>query len=132
VSKQRKDAVTKTTSTSPGAVALTIDYSNGAQKSFAVISCPQEELDILGVLRAAGLIKPGLVFKFTVTLKSDRLGRQRGFIASIDGVKAGQTNQWQLWINDRFVGAELITKGQFGAGTSVHPGDVLVLKLAGQ
>ena len=85
------------------------------------------------VLRAAGKIKPGLVFKFTVTLVSDRLGRQRGFVASIDGVKADQKNQkWLLWINDRFVGDELATKGQFGIGTAVHSGDVLMFKLVGQ
>jgi hypothetical protein len=133
VSEQQNDAATDTTATSLGAVALTIDYSNGAQKSFAVIpSTPG--LDVLEVLRAAGSINPGLVFEFKVTLKSDRAGRQRGFIASIDGVKADQAHQkWLLWINDRFVGNELATTGQFGAGTEVNRGDVLAFKLvAGQ
>src|SRR5712692_8134782 len=98
MSEQQSDAATNT-STSPGAVALTIDYSNGAQKSFAVIPWTQE-IDVLEVLRTAGSINPGLVFEFNVTLQSDRAGRKRGFIASIDGVKADQTNQkWLLWIN---------------------------------
>lgn len=132
MSKQKNDA--DNVSTSPGAVALTIDYSNGAQKSFTVIPWMQET-DVFGVLGAAGSINPGLVFEFSVTLQSDRSGRQRGFIASIDGVEADQTKnqKWLLWINDRFVGNELATKGEFGVGTQVEKGDRLVLKLvAGQ
>ena len=129
MSKEQNDAVTDMTSTSPGAVALTIDYGNGAHKSFAVIPW-KEGIDVLDVLRTARSIEPGLVFEFSVTLPSDRAGRQRGFIASIDGVKADQTNQkWLVWINDRLVGNELATAGEFGAGTSVNRADVLALKL---
>ena len=72
------------------------------------------------------------MFEFEVTLDSDRASRQRGFIASIDGVKADQTNQkWLLWINDRFVGNELATALEHGriVGTQVNTGDVLAFKL---
>jgi hypothetical protein len=128
MSDQQND-VAATTGASPGAVALTVDYSNGAQKLFAVIPLTQDT-DVLDVLRAAGSIQPGLVFEFNVTLPSDRAGRQKGFIASIDSVKADQTNQkWLLWINDRFVGNELTTNGEFLVGTQVKKGDVLVIKL---
>ena len=134
MSEQQNDAATDTTTTSPGAVALTINYSNGVQKSFAVIPWTPGLVvsDVLGVLRAAGSINPRLMFEFEVTLDSDRASRQRGFIASIDGVKADQTNQkWLLWINDRFVGNELATALEHGriVGTQVNTGDVLAFKL---
>lgn len=93
--KLRKTLAAKKTSTASGAASLTIDYSNGVRKSFVGIPCT-EETDVLEVLQAAGAIKPGLVFKFTVTLVSDRVGRKRGFISLIDGVKADQKNQIPL------------------------------------
>ena len=127
-----KTAVAKTASKPAGTVALTIDYSNGARKSFAGIPS-LKDMDALDVLKATGSIRPGLEFEFKVTLISDRVGRQRGFLASIDGVKADQKNhKWLLWINDRFVGGELATNGQFGPGTAVQSGDVLLLKLVTQ
>src|SRR5262249_2718316 len=114
-----------------GAVALTIDYSNGAQKSFAFIPW-RPDMDVLDVLRAAGSIQPGLVFEFHVTLASDRTGRARGFIASLDGIKADQTEHQLLrWINDHFFGNELSTNSQLAAGTAVNNGDVVLLKLVG-
>jgi len=115
--------------TGSGAVALTIDYSNGAQKSFKFIPW-RPEMDFLEVLKSANSINPGLTFEFHATLPSDRAGRARGFIASLDGMKADQTSRkWLLWINDTFIGNELATRGQFGAGTEVNQGDVVLLKL---
>lgn len=132
MSKRKAAAAAATASATPGSVALTIDYSNGAHKSFAAVPGPPDT-DVLAVLKAAGSIKPGLKFTFTVTLVSDRVGRQRGFIGEIDGVKADQKNhKWLLWINDRFAGDELATTARLGAGTAVHAGDVLVLKLVAQ
>ena len=129
MSEQHHDAATSTPTPAAGAVALTVDYSNGVHKSFAIIPWTPD-LDGLAVLRAAGSIPPGLVFEFKVTLLSDRAGRQRGFIAAIDGVKADQTHQkWLLWINDRFIGNELMTTTELGVGTQINPGDVLTWKL---
>jgi len=127
--KQRKTVAAKKASSTSGTASLTIDFSNGVQKSFAGIPCAPGT-DVLKVLQAAASIKPGLVFKFTVTLQSDRVGRKRGFISSIDGVKADSKNQeWLLWVNDRQVGNELATNGQFGPGTAVQSGDLLLFKL---
>ena len=81
---------------------LIINFGNGDQKRFADIPWTPE-MSVLDVLEAAGQISPGLVFEFTVTLDSDRAGRQRGVIASIDGVKADEANQkWLVRINERF------------------------------
>src|SRR5215471_10951251 len=112
MSEPTHGAATGTTNDALGAVTLTVDYSNGAIRSFAGLPWAQGT-DVLGVLRAAGSKNPKLIFEFTVTLQSDRAGRQRGFIASIDGVKADQINQkWLLWVNDRFIGNELASRGQ--------------------
>ena len=127
--KKQKTVAPKKATSSTGAVSLTIDFSNGVQKSIACVPC-EDDTDVLAVLQAAASIEPGLEFKFTVTLVSDRVGRKRGFISSIDGVKADPKNQkWLLWINDRQVGNELATNGQFGPGTSVQTGDAVLLKL---
>jgi hypothetical protein len=127
--KKRKATATKKAAAASGSASLTIDYSNGVQKSFAGIAC-SEDTDVLAILQVAESTKPGLAFKFTVTLVSDRVGRKRGFISSIDGVKADPKNQkWLLWINDRLIGNELATNGQFGPGTTVHSGDALLFKL---
>jgi hypothetical protein len=115
-------------------VTLIIDYGNGAQKSFASIPWRQG-MDVLEVLGAAESINPGLAFEFSVTLESDRAGRQRGFIASIDGVEADQTNQeWLIRIHDRFEGSTLATAGAFGrADPQIDAGDVIELRrTAGQ
>ena len=130
--KQQKTAAAKKASASSGTVSLSIDYSNGVQKSFAGIPCAKDA-DIFNVLQAAASNKPGLVFNFKVTLASDRVGRKRGFISLIDGVKADQKNQkWLLWINERLIGNELVTNGEFGPGTAVQTGDALLFKLMGQ
>ena len=127
---EQQDEASDVTSTSPETVSLTIDYGNGAQKSFAAIPLSQEMV-LLQVLEAAGSIKPGVEFEFNVTLDSDRSGRQRGFIASIDGVEADQTNQqWVPWINERPEDNELATTGDFSPGyPQVAAGDVVSLKL---
>jgi hypothetical protein len=131
VSEQTTAGTSQTARALLGAVALTIDYSNGVQKSFAFLPW-KPDMDVLDVLRAAESRKPGLGFEFHVTLVSDRAGRARGFMASIDGIQADQTNhKWLLWINDHFFGHEWFTQGQFGPGTGVNNGDVVFLKLVG-
>ena len=50
-------------------VALTIDYSNGAQKHFANIPW-KKDLTILGAIQASGGIPPGAGVRFG----SDRIG----------------------------------------------------------
>ena len=126
---------TEATSASPETVVLTIDYGNGAQKRFADIHCPQR-MDVLEVLRAAGSINPGLVFEFN-ELGSDRSGRQRGIIASIDGEKADEPNQkWLIRISGRFEGDEIsvTTVGALSpANPEVNAGDVVELRrMAGE
>jgi hypothetical protein len=115
---------------STNGVQLTIDYGNGAQKKFAAIDWT-EGMGILDVLKAAGSINPGVKFIFQVTLASDRGGRQRGFIASIDGVEGNQANaEWQIWINDNLATAEVATKSQLMSGTpEIKTGDALALRL---
>src|SRR5215207_2366342 len=132
MTEQRNDAAPDVTSTSNEAVVLTIDYGNGAQKRFADISCPKG-MDVLEVLQAAGSINPGLIFEFSETLHSDRVGRQWGVIASIDGVKADEANQkWLVRINDRFE-TNKFSLSHEGAMRDAEPlvnaGDVVELRL---
>ena len=130
MSEQKNDAGRDAKDTSRGTVDLTIDYGNGAQKRFVAVPLSEGE-GVLGVLRAAGAIKPGLVFEFNVTLPSDRAVRKRGFISSIDGVSASESNQkWMMWTNDRFVGDEVSTVGMEAAIPEVNTGDTVTLKLS--
>jgi hypothetical protein len=116
-----------------GAVALTIDYSNGVQKSFTNIPW-RPEMAVDDVLQAAVGTIPGLTFQFEKTLV-DRGGRDVGMIVSVDDVAAEQENQkWLIWVNQTFNGTELrrvtpesVTK--FGL-PRVEPGDVIVFKFS--
>ena|SRR5215211_7560852 len=131
---------TEVTSRSPETVMLIINFSNGAQKRFADIPWTPE-MSVIDVLEAAGQISPGLVFEFTVTLDSDRSGRQGGIIASIDGVKADEPNQnsggfpngWMIRINDRRLGDDIrvVTEESLsGPIPEVKAGDIIELRQA--
>jgi hypothetical protein len=116
-----------------GAVALTIDYSNGVRKSFTSIPW-RPEMAVYDVLQAAVGTKPGLTFQFGKTFV-DRGGRDVGMIVAIDDVAAEQENQkWLIWVNQSFIETELrrVTPEsvtQFGL-PSVDSGDVIVFKFS--
>jgi hypothetical protein len=116
-----------------GAVALTIDYSNGVRKSFTSIPW-RPEMAVYDVLQAAVATKPGLTFQFEKTFV-DRGGRDVGMIVAIDDVAAEQENQkWLIWVNQSFIETELrrVTPEsvtQFGL-PSVDSGDVIVFKFS--
>ncbi len=79
-------------------ISLTIDYSNGAVKSFGHIDF-HDGMTVLDVLRATQSIAPGLDFAFHKTF-TDRGGREVGFISSVDGVDTMDSDrEWQLWVN---------------------------------
>ena len=116
-----------------GAVALTIDYSNGVRKSFNSITW-RPEMAVYDVLQAAAATKPGLTFQFEKTFV-DRGGRDVGMIVAIDDVAVEQENQkWLIWVNQSFIETELrrVTPEsvtQFGL-PSVDSGDVIVFKFS--
>ncbi len=91
-------------------VALTIDYSNGAQKHFAGIPWTKD-LTILEALQASAEIRPGVEISFG----SDRVGHVLGLV--IDDVpQEGKTgaSEWLVWVDARPFGARLGTKTSFG------------------
>ena len=120
-------------------VALTIDYSNGAQKHFGNIPWTKK-LTILGAIQAGGQTLPGATIKFG----SDRSGRVLGLM--IDGLpaKAPEASQWSIWVNAKpFLNATPLTGGaRLGTDTSfgfhpeereanlLKPGDHVVIKLS--
>ena len=116
-----------------GAVALTIDYSNGVRKSFTNIPW-RPEMAVDDVLQAAVGTIPGLTFQFEKTFV-DRGGRDVGMIVAIDDVASEQENQkWLIWVNQTFNGTELrrvtpesVTKFRL---PRVEPGDVIVFKFS--
>jgi hypothetical protein len=111
-------------------VALTIDYSNGAQKHFSSIPW-KKDLTILGAIQATEGIAP----KSTVRFQSDRVGHALGLV--IDEVPQDkETSDWVVWVNaKRF-------QGRLGTGTSfgfmpaereanlLKPGDQVLVKLS--
>jgi len=120
------------TGANQGTVALLIDYSNGVQKTFLHLHW-RDGMAVPDVLETASSISPGLNFERRTTLDSDRGGRSRWVITSIDGVKAMLPDQeWLVWINARFIGNELADSGnptKEGAPI-VKPGDVVTIKMA--
>lgn len=117
--------------TSTRTITLTIDYGNGAQKSFAGIPWQQPD-GILEVLKAASSISPGLVYE-THGGGFTRGGQQPISIASIDGVAAGQDKQWLVWVNNQLTGSKFTEEEshpEFMAPLVINPGDVIAFKLA--
>lgn len=112
-------------------VALTIDYSNGAQKHFSSISW-KKGMTIFEAIQASEGISPGVTIEFG----SDRSGRVIGLV--IDGAprKDGPASEWVVWVNARNVGNRLGTTTSFGfhpderEGNLLNAGDHVLVKLA--
>jgi hypothetical protein len=108
-------------------VSLTIDYSNGSQKSFTTIRWT-EDLTILDALEAAGAIPPGLAVEYG----SSRNGSVINL--SLDGVTGEANGDWAVWVNQRPGPERLGTKTSFGfdpgsrAANEVQAGDHILLK----
>jgi len=108
-------------------VALTIDYSNGSQKSFTTIPW-KDELTILEAIEAAGAIPPGLAVEYG----SSRNGSVIGL--SLDGVRPESDGDWAVWVNQRPGPERLGTKTSFGfdpgsrAANEVQSGDHILVK----
>jgi hypothetical protein len=110
-------------------VALTIDYSNGAQKHFS--SLPWKKgLTILGAIEASGKVPPGATIKFG----SDRAGHVLGL--AIDGVPDGETAEWVIWVNQKPFQGRLGTETSFNfkpderEGNLLNAGDHVLIKLS--
>jgi hypothetical protein len=112
-------------------VALTIDYSNGAQKHFSNIQW-NEGLTILEAIEASQRIPPGAVVKFG----SDRSGHALGLV--IDEMPQGSTakSDWLVWVNDKPFRGRLGTETSFGfhpaerEANLLKPGDQVLVKLS--
>jgi hypothetical protein len=112
-------------------VALTIDYSNGAQKHFSTIPW-QKDLTILGLIQASEGIPPGA----TVTFGSDRSGHALELL--IDEMPSGdpRTSDWIVSVNATPFESRLGTDTSFGFHPDerernlLKPGDHVVVKLA--
>jgi len=112
-------------------VALTIDYSNGAQKHFSRIPW-KKGMTILGAIEATERIAPGAAINYG----SDRSGHVLGLV--IDGLpsKEGSALEWDVWINARKYEGRIGTATSFGfhpderEGNLLDEGDCLLLKLA--
>jgi hypothetical protein len=110
-------------------VSVTIDYSNGSQKSFANIPWV-EGLTILEALEAAKTIPPGM----TVDYGSSRSGSVINL--SLDGVpEESGLGEWSVWVNNRRGPESLGTTMSFGfhpesrAENEVQAGDHILAKL---
>ncbi len=110
-------------------VSLTIDYSNGSQKSFATIPW-RDHLTILEALQAAGTIPPGLVTKFGSSRNGSAIN------LTLDGVpREGLSGEWYIWVNERRGPDSLGTTTSFGfdppsrAKNELKPNDHILAKL---
>jgi hypothetical protein len=112
-------------------VALTIDYSNGAQKHFSSIPWI-EGLTILGTIQASQRIAP----KTTIHFGSDRVGHVLGLVIDEMPGKAGPASEWLIWVNARPFQDRLGTDTSFGfkpderESNLVNPGDYVLVKLS--
>ena len=112
-------------------VALTIDYSNGAQKHFSSIPWTKG-LTILGAIQASERIPPGVAVRFG----SDRIGHALGLV--IDEMPRGDTgtSDWVVWVNAKPFHGGLGTETSFGFRPDerernlLNPGDHVVIKLS--
>ena len=110
-------------------VSVTVDYSNGSQKSFTAVRWT-EGFTILEALEAAKKVSPGLAINFG----SSRNGSVIGL--TLDGVpEKGQPGEWSTWINQRRGPKRLGTATSFGfdpqsrAVNEVQPGEHILVKL---
>ena len=112
-------------------VALTIDYSNGAQKHFSGIPW-MKGMTILGAMEASAKIPPGVAIEYG----SDRVGHVLGLV--IDGLpgKGGPASKWVVWVNAAPFQLGLGTETSFGfkpderEANLVKAGDHILVKLS--
>jgi hypothetical protein len=112
-------------------VALTIDYSNGAQKHFSSLPW-KKDLTILGAIEASQSVPPGAA----VTFGSDRSGHALGLV--IDGLPHDKTDpvEWLVWVNQKPFQGRLGTETSFGfkpderAANLLEAGDHVLVKLS--
>jgi hypothetical protein len=110
-------------------VSVTIDYSNGSQKSFTTVPW-SEGLTILEAVEAAKTILPGV----DVEYGSSRNGSVINL--SLDGAPGKDgSGEWSVWVNDRPGPERLGTKTSFRFDPGSRPenevqaGDHIVAKL---
>ncbi len=112
-------------------VALTIDYSNGAQKHFSSIPW-KKGLTILGAIEASKGIPPRADIRFG----SDRSGHALGLV--IDEMPHGDTgaSEWVVWVNAKPFQRRLGTETSFNfhpderEDNLLNPGDHVLIKLS--
>ena len=95
-------------------VALTIDYSNGAQKHFSSIPW-KEGLTILEAIQASEGIPP----KASITFGSDRSGHVLGLVIDDVPPEGGPASEWLVWVNAQSFESRLGTETSFG----FHPAE---------
>jgi hypothetical protein len=112
-------------------VALTIDYSNGAQKHFSSIPWEKGQT-ILEAIQASARIPPGI----TISFGSDRSGHVLGLVIDELPRKDAPASEWVVWVNARPFHDRLGTETSFGfhpderEGNLLNPGDQVLLKLS--
>jgi hypothetical protein len=112
-------------------VALTVDYSNGAQKHFSNIPW-KRGLTVLGAIQASEGIPPGAAISFG----SDRSGHALALV--IDAMPRGDSaaSEWVVWVNAKPFQSRLGTETSFGfhpderEGNLLNPGDHVLVKLS--
>jgi hypothetical protein len=114
-----------------GTVALTIDYSNGAQKHFSSIPW-KKGLTILEAIQASEGIPP----KASITFGSDRSGHVLGLVIDEVPPKDGPASEWVIWVNAKGFQNRLGTETSFGFHPEerernlLNAGDHVLVKLA--
>ena len=113
-------------------VALTIDYSNGAQKHFSSIPW-KKGLTILDAIQASEGIPP----KAAITFGSDRAGHVLGLRhRRIGSPEEDQHSEWVVWVNAKSFRSRLGTETSFGFNPDerernlLNAGDHVLVKLA--
>ena len=112
-------------------VALTIDYSNGAQKHFSNIPW-KKGLTILSAIQASQGIVPGVAIEFG----SDRAAHV--IRLTIDALPSAETeaSEWLIWVDAKPFTRRLGTEESFGffpderEANLLKAGDQVLLKLS--
>lgn len=119
-------------------VTVSVDYGNGASKTFAIDELPEQPvghvLSLWDVLSAVADVSPGLAYTFSDgTPASDRGGLSfAGKILSVDGVDAGSA-EWTVSINEVAQDALHTAEHPMAEGRerpTIQDGDAIQLKLA--
>lgn len=112
-------------------VALTIDYSNGAQKQFTSIPW-KKGMTILEAIQATEGIAP----KVSISFGSDRSGHVLGLVLDDVPPKGGAASEWLVWVNAKSFNSRLGTETSFGFHPDerernfLNAGDHVLVKLA--